>query len=343
MQFDFGNIDPFIVDGVQLANILNNWRDAVYSLQRGPTRPVYVVPGQLWIDDSGGTSNWVLKQHISPTLGDAPIWSINTVNGQITLASSLRVTNPPPGDMSQSIPSTTWVNEQINAAINAALATIMPVGTIFDVPGILVAAPTGFILSGAGTIGSVASGASIRARDDTQPLFNHVWTLNNLEAPVYSNTGVAVARGASAFEDWSNNRRIGGLDFRGVARATFDAGAGRLSAFPRVGVIGGAQTHTLSGSELAAHAHGLTIGGVGVSDPGHSHDANGNAFYATGGDFGGQYAGTGSNLFIRSQTNNVSSGVSAGLNGSWGVGNAGGNAAHNNIQPTRTVTTLIKL
>jgi len=40
MQFDFGNIDPFIVDGVQLANILNNWRDAVYSLQRGPTRPV---------------------------------------------------------------------------------------------------------------------------------------------------------------------------------------------------------------------------------------------------------------------------------------------------------------
>lgn len=30
-QYDFGTIDPYVDDGVTLADMLNNWRDAVHS------------------------------------------------------------------------------------------------------------------------------------------------------------------------------------------------------------------------------------------------------------------------------------------------------------------------
>lgn len=40
-QYDFGNIDPYVVDGVQLAGSLNQWRDALYARHRGALRPSY--------------------------------------------------------------------------------------------------------------------------------------------------------------------------------------------------------------------------------------------------------------------------------------------------------------
>ena len=60
-QYDFGIIDPYVMVGVELADALNQWRDAIYSMQRGSVRPTFVVPGQCWINDGGGPNNWIVK------------------------------------------------------------------------------------------------------------------------------------------------------------------------------------------------------------------------------------------------------------------------------------------
>lgn len=224
--------------------------------------------------------------------------------------------------------TTVATTAMVQAAITAALASVgvIPTGAVLDLLG-TVAAPTGWVLGINGTIGNAASGATIRANADCANLFTHLWTLADTEAPVSG------GRGASAAADFAANKTIGGLDCRGAARATFDslggAAAGRLTTlFPRVGMIAGAQTHTLSTAELASHGHGVT-------DPGHAHNltqgASGPTTYTSRAAFGdGTSAG------------NYSGVVNPGGTGIT-IQNTGSGTAHNNVQATRTVTTIIKL
>jgi hypothetical protein len=87
-QFDWGTMDPYVVDGVELADFLNQWRDALLSLHRGATRPAYVVPGMLWINDSGGASAWILEWYVSPTVGDVPVFTLDTTTGAVAFSAS---------------------------------------------------------------------------------------------------------------------------------------------------------------------------------------------------------------------------------------------------------------
>jgi hypothetical protein len=87
-QFDFGTIDPYVVDGVQLADMLNNWRNAIHSWHRGGVRPTYIVPGMMWINDAGGATNWVVNVYLSPTVGDVAVFNYNTTTGAITVAAA---------------------------------------------------------------------------------------------------------------------------------------------------------------------------------------------------------------------------------------------------------------
>ena len=59
-QYDFDNINPNNTSGTDLANHLNQWRDALNSMHKGPERPEYIKPGMPWIDDSAG-SIWKIK------------------------------------------------------------------------------------------------------------------------------------------------------------------------------------------------------------------------------------------------------------------------------------------
>jgi microcystin-dependent protein len=86
-QFDFGTIDPFVVDGVQLAGMLNSWRDALYSSHRGPAPPAYAVPGIQWIDDAGGATNWIFKVLASPGVW-VSLYRLNTTTGTIELVNT---------------------------------------------------------------------------------------------------------------------------------------------------------------------------------------------------------------------------------------------------------------
>lgn len=98
-QYDFGVLDPYVVDGVQLADALNDWRDAMYSMQRGSSRPAFVVPGQMWINDAAGSTNWIINFYVSPSLGDVALYYANMTTGVLTLGVS-----PPPPDLSGYMP-----------------------------------------------------------------------------------------------------------------------------------------------------------------------------------------------------------------------------------------------
>src|SRR5262245_37138770 len=98
-QYDFGNIDPYVVDGVQLADIINQWRDALYGLQRGPSLPSFAVPGFFWINDSSGPNAWKVDLYGGPGGGNVTLFKIDTVAGTATLPQAVQaVTQSNPAD-----------------------------------------------------------------------------------------------------------------------------------------------------------------------------------------------------------------------------------------------------
>jgi hypothetical protein len=127
-QFDFGTIDPFVINGVTLTSWLNQWRDAIHSLHRGPARPSYAVPGMMWIDDTGGDADWLVKVYASPAIGDVPLWHIDTTTGAITYASAeLHTPSPPAAENSDRVPSTAWVQALIAAGASISVGPAPPV------------------------------------------------------------------------------------------------------------------------------------------------------------------------------------------------------------------------
>lgn len=83
-QYNFGTIDPYVVDGVQLAGMLNQWRDAMHTWHRGPSAPSYVVPGMMWIDDSAGATAWRARVNMSPGVNPI-VFTYNTTTGVVTV------------------------------------------------------------------------------------------------------------------------------------------------------------------------------------------------------------------------------------------------------------------
>mgnify|MGYP001016218265 CR=1 FL=1 len=59
-QFDFGTMDPDQIDGTELTNILNQWRNALHGSHKGTAAPTYAVLGMHWLDDSD--TPWELKR-----------------------------------------------------------------------------------------------------------------------------------------------------------------------------------------------------------------------------------------------------------------------------------------
>jgi len=116
-QYDFGTIVAASTSGAQLATLLNNWRDALYSLQRGPSRPSFVVPGQFWIDDSGGSTNWLVKMYVSSSAGDVVAFALNTTTGVLTLAVNGLLTTPTAASTENStvVATTQWVMDKLSS------------------------------------------------------------------------------------------------------------------------------------------------------------------------------------------------------------------------------------
>lgn len=75
MQYDFGTIDTGQTDGVELAAMLEGFRDALHSMHSGNTAPSYAVKGMLWLDTSATPhpiklsdgSDWIQIGDLNPS------------------------------------------------------------------------------------------------------------------------------------------------------------------------------------------------------------------------------------------------------------------------------------
>ncbi|MDX1240359.1 hypothetical protein GOL95_09890 [Sinorhizobium medicae] len=183
----------------------------------------------------------------------------------------------------------------------------------------------GYVRGNGRSIGTATSGATERANSDCQALYEFLWGAD-------PNLAVGGGRGVSANADWSANKPLDLPDFRGRAIVGLDdmgnIAAGVLSAATSLGWKGGAQNHTLTIAEMPVHDHTVTINPAGA----HSHDV------PTGGSGGGNAAQTGPQSGTGIETTAAPAHTHTGT-----IGNKGGGAAHNNIQPSLAITVYIRL
>lgn len=132
-------------------------------------------------------------------------------------------------------------------------------------------------------------------------------------------------------------------DLRG--RAPIGVGTGDGLQPRDLADFGGEETHTLITSETPAHAHAITDPGHthSVSDGGHSHGANSGTFRVTGTGAVDLASGTDvgqTDSSTASATTGI--GLSTDLTGIVSTGNAGGDGAHENMQPWAALHFIIK-
>ena len=182
-------------------------------------------------------------------------------------------------------------------------------------------ADSGWVLMDDKTIGNAASGATGRANADTVDLFTLLWN-NTADAQCAVSTG----RGANAAADYAANKTIALPKALGRALATYGAGSGLTSRV--LALTTGVETHPLITAELASHTHTGTTGGQSAT---HTHagvlTSSGSQVGAatTGGDIGSTGNASGDH------THTITTDAT------------GSGTAHQNMQPTLFLSTMIKL
>lgn len=181
------------------------------------------------------------------------------------------------------------------------------------------------------TIGNAASGATERAADDAQPLYVYLWNnFTNTKCPVLG------GRGPNAASDFAANKPLTVLDMRGrieVGRDNMSGGAaGRIlssniASTPDTvdtgGATGGEANHQLTIGEMPSHDHGGQTGtGIIKYKP----------------NVGNITAGAGD--FVETITPTDTSNITV---PHLDISAAGGDQAHNNMQPFMLGTFYIKL
>lgn len=211
--------------------------------------------------------------------------------------------------------------------------------------------PPGFVRCNGRSIGAPSSGATERANADCEALFKHLWN-NDLNLPVSG------GRGATADGDWSAAKRIDLPDMRGVALVgLLGMGNTPSTVIPAdqitsgdgntLGDKAGAATVQLTAAQMPKHGHSGSTGSAGA----HTH------LVVTDGETSGGLTSSNSLARQGNRSGDYSYGA-AGLSGapSLGrtssdgahthtvtVGEAGGDAAHPNVQPSLFVPFFIKL
>lgn len=212
-------------------------------------------------------------------------------------------------------------------------------------------APRGWVLGSGRTIGSGASGATERANADTLALYTLLWdNYANTILVIQDSSGSPTTRGANAAADFAANKRMPLPDLRGRVPAGKDnmggSAASRLTSTTvtpdgnTLGASGGAQTHTLSTTEIPSHNH---------TQDSHNHSQNSHTHSIP--DTGGTMSnGSLGNIFWRGLATTQPGGA-YNINSTTATNNAttatnqatGGGGAHNNVQPTWVVNYIIKL
>ena len=153
------------------------------------------------------------------------------------------------------------------------------------------------------TVGNAASSGADVADDTMIDLFAKLWDEStNTELVIEDSTGTPTTRGASAAADWAANKRMPTTDLRGRLISGMDDPTGADAADRVTDAAAdiladsmGAETHTLTTAQLAAHTHSVP-------------SALNSQRFGAGADAAGTPAGS--------------------------TGSAGSGDAHNNMQPT---------
>ena len=87
-QIVYDNIDPTLVGGTELADILNNFKNALMSGLKGPTRPTQIQTGGTWVDDSLESGSNILLFKMSIGLTDVTLLTVNKVSGTVSISGS---------------------------------------------------------------------------------------------------------------------------------------------------------------------------------------------------------------------------------------------------------------
>ena len=207
---------------------------------------------------------------------------------------------------------------QVLTATGASTATWQDFGgfTTGDVKLTLkTTADAGWVLMDDKTIGNGASGATGRANADTVTLYTLLWN-NTADAQCAVSTG----RGANAAADYAANKTIALPKALGRALATYGSGSGLTAR--ALALAYGVETHPLITAELASHNHGVT-------DPTHSHTAAVTSVGAFAAGVGGASFAYGGSVDA------AATGIS--------IQNNGSGTAHQNMQPSLFLNTMIKL
>jgi len=154
-------------------------------------------------------------------------------------------------------------------------------------PFVQATAPPGWVAANGGTIGNASSGGTTRANADTEALFTAIWT-DTADAEAPVLPG---GRGASAAADFAANKTIPVPNIAG--RTVIGAGSGSGLTTRANMATGGEEAHLLTEAELASHPHGFSVRGdyvPGQTYPGMGHNASGNIGTATTNEAGGDEA-----------------------------------------------------
>jgi len=189
-------------------------------------------------------------------------------------------------------------------------------------------AEPGWIIMDDGTIGDSESGATTRANDDCEALFELLW--HNIPHSAFEH--VVGGRGASAEDDWAAHKQILLPQQRG--RALIGAGQGAGLSLRYLGGLVGEEKHAPTVAEMVQHYHPVT-------DATHNHAGvtDATAMYA---GYSTAPAYTTQLMFFSLYS--WGSGVSVSASGT-GVSfyNSGSSSPFNVVQPSTAWNIMLKL
>lgn len=213
--------------------------------------------------------------NITTAAGDSLIATPNSTGNGWNVVSFTRAAGLPVyagGDLGAATTATTQAlgdNSTKVATTAFVLQNSTPVGSIAHFP--FTAAPAGWLKANGFTIGSAASGGTLRANADTLNLYTALWNnVGQTELPIQTSAGGASTRGASAAADFAANKRLPVPDLRAEFIRGLDDGRGIDSVRALVGAqaasIGPHDHYTRSGSGSISDNYGGSGAAFGTNE-----------------------------------------------------------------------------